>query len=78
MVSPTSSENIECELNALVQDQLQTVTYKFLSKRFSIPYDTSKKILHAYKDKNGDVCLMDPLPVFFEFLEHRCEAQVCV
>ena len=58
MVSPTSTENIEFELNALVQDQLQAVTYKLVSKRFNIPYDTSKKILYAFKDKNGDVCLM--------------------
>lgn len=49
------ASTVVTELNALIQDSLQTVTYKFVSKRFNIPYDVSKQILYEYKMNNGEV-----------------------
>ena len=43
------------ELHALIEDSLQTVTYKFVSKRFNLPYDELKQILYEYQTNNAQV-----------------------
>lgn len=49
------ASTVVAELNALIEDSLQTLTYKFVSKRFNISYDVSKQILYEYKANNGQV-----------------------
>lgn len=42
-------------LTDLVGDQLKTVSYKWLSREFHIPYDTSKRILFEFMSKQSQV-----------------------
>lgn len=57
MVNCRSGEDILNELAALVQDDMQIATYKYISKRFNIPFDASKSLLHAFLKAHEDVGL---------------------
>ncbi len=57
MVACRSGEDVLNELTALVQDDMQVATYKHISKRFNIPFDASKSLLHAYLKAHEDVSL---------------------
>eukprot|EP00889_Picochlorum_renovo_P003854 jgi/Picre1/30884/NNA_006243.t1 len=54
MVNCRSGEDILNELTALVQDDMQIATYKYISKRFNIPFDASKSLLHAFLKAHED------------------------
>ncbi|XP_076896415.1 uncharacterized protein LOC143549401 [Bidens hawaiensis] len=41
------------EIQALVSDNLQVVSYKWLSRNFSVPSDTAKRLLQEFVEKNG-------------------------
>ncbi|KAG5546055.1 hypothetical protein RHGRI_018281 [Rhododendron griersonianum] len=42
------------EIEALVSDKLQVVSYKWLSRNFLLPSDSSKRLLHKFVEKHGD------------------------
>lgn len=42
------------EIEALVSDKLQVVSYKWLSRNFLLPSDTSKRLLQEYVEKHGN------------------------
>ncbi|KAI3769359.1 hypothetical protein L6452_00460 [Arctium lappa] len=41
------------EIQALVSDKLQVVSYKWLSRNFLVPSNTAKKLLQEFVEKNG-------------------------
>ncbi|KAJ0457962.1 putative DNA polymerase delta subunit 3 [Helianthus annuus] len=41
------------EIQALVSDKLQVVSYKWLSRNFLVPSDTAKRLLQEFVEKNG-------------------------
>ncbi|XP_013590016.1 DNA polymerase delta subunit 3 isoform X2 [Brassica napus] len=49
----TETLNILDELESLVSDQLQVVSYKWLSRNFSISSKTAKSLLKDFVEKNG-------------------------
>jgi DNA polymerase delta subunit 3 len=48
-----SVSGILSDLEDIVSDQLQVVTYKWLGRRFNVPYDTAKRILFQFLTKHG-------------------------
>ncbi|KAG2254755.1 hypothetical protein Bca4012_058283 [Brassica carinata] len=49
----TETLNILDELDSLVSDQLQVVSYKWLSRNFSLSSKTAKSLLKDFVEKNG-------------------------
>jgi hypothetical protein len=55
MGAPTVDAILASTLADRVGDQLQVVTYKWLSRHHSIPYDTSKRILFEFLSQHSQV-----------------------
>ena len=54
----TSFEDIKTALDDHLRDQLQPVTYKWISRQFKINYDVSKRVLFRYSNIVGNVSLI--------------------
>jgi hypothetical protein len=42
-------------LHDLIGDELRVVTYRWLARRYNIPYDTAKRVLFDFLTRNGEV-----------------------
>ncbi|XP_024008316.1 uncharacterized protein LOC18008070 isoform X2 [Eutrema salsugineum] len=52
-MSQTETLNVLDEIESLVSDQLQVVSYKWLSRNFSLSSKTAKRLLKDFVDKHG-------------------------
>jgi len=54
MTAPDLSA-VTTALTDLVGSDLQAITFKWVARRFNIPYDISKKVLFDFLSKQGQV-----------------------
>lgn len=52
-MADTETLGILDEIQALVSDKLQVVSYKWLSRNFLVPSNTAKRLLQEFVEKNG-------------------------